>query len=181
MIQDGDITLSETGAIMDYIMGRYGNGALTIPSNAPTFPDFVFWYHWGIGTFQSTTMTLIYLRRAGVEETHPVLQAFNQRITDALEMMDRRLMQCPWLAGEDFTAADVYAVFIVTTMRLFTPFSLSGYSGVRRWLDDIGQRPAYRKMIEKAEQGEDRGEVPVFCDEAPRPMASYRVFTGRLR
>lgn len=158
---------------MDYIMGRYGNGALTVSSNATTFPDYVFWYHWGIGTFQSATMTLIYLRRVGVEETHPVLQAFDQRITDALEIMDRRLTECAWLAGEKFTAADVYAVFIVTTMRLFTPFSLSGYNGIRRWLDDIGQRPAYRKMIEKAEQGEDRGEVPVFCDEAPRPMASY--------
>jgi glutathione S-transferase len=173
VIQDGEITISESGAIMDYILGRYGNGALTAPSNASNFSDYVFWYHWGIATFQSTTMTLIYIRKAGLEETHPVLQALNQKITDALEMMDRRLIKCPWLAGDDFTAADVYVVFFVTTMRLFTPFPLSGYSGIKRWLKSIGQRPAYERMIEKAEQGENRGQVPVFCDEAPRPMISY--------
>jgi glutathione S-transferase len=173
VIQDGDVTISESGAIMDYLMGQYGNGALSVSSNVPNFSDYAFWYHWGIGTFQSTTMTLIYIVKAGVEETHPVLQVLKQKITNSLEMMDQRLMQYKWLAGEEFTAADVYAVFIVTTMRLFIPFPLLGYSGIKRWLENVSHRPAYRRMIEKAEQSESRGEVPVLCDEAPRPMASY--------
>ncbi|KAL1801135.1 hypothetical protein ACET3X_001477 [Alternaria dauci] len=173
VIQDGDITMSESAAIMDYLLGKHGNGALSVSSSAPNFSDYVFWYHWGIGTFQSTAMTLVYFVKAGVEETHPIVQVLIQKRTSGLDMVNQRLMQSTWLAGEEFTAADVYTVFVVTTMRLFTPFSLSGYSGIKRWLENVSHRPAYRRLIEKAEQGESRGEFPVLGDEAPRPMASY--------
>ena len=102
-----------------------------------------------------------------------MIALFNSRIENALAMMDQRLKQCEWLAGEAFSLADLYAVFVVSTMRLFTPFALCGFEGVMGWLSRVGEREAYKRMVEKAEGGEDRGIVPLFCEEVPKAMAEY--------
>ncbi|KAF4545554.1 Glutathione s-transferase [Lasiodiplodia theobromae] len=170
VIEDGEVVISECGAIMDYILGKYGNGRLTLPSTAPNFADYVFWYHWAIGTLQSMEMTLIFVAKAGVPDENPVMQVLKGRLAHALKMMDERLQKAPWLAGDEITAADIYAVFTVTTVRLFTPFALTGYNGILGWLEKIAQRPAYKNFIEKGEQGDDRGELPVLGAEAPRPL-----------
>ena len=68
-----------------------------------------------------------------------------------LSLMDARLQESKWLAGEEFTAADIMNVFTLTTMRVFYPFDLSEYRGILAYLERVAQREGYRKAREKAD------------------------------
>src|SRR3984893_17762487 len=45
IITDGPLALAETGAIVDYILARHGGGRLVVGSQAPNFPDYLYWLH----------------------------------------------------------------------------------------------------------------------------------------
>jgi glutathione S-transferase len=45
-----------------------------------------------------------------------------------------------WLAGDEFTAADVMIVFSLTTMRLYVPYNLEGFEGILGYLKRVGER-----------------------------------------
>src|SRR5947199_7812357 len=45
VIRDGDTLLAESGAIVEYIVHRYGNGRLAVPPNAATYPRYLYWLH----------------------------------------------------------------------------------------------------------------------------------------
>jgi glutathione S-transferase len=66
----------------------------------------------------------------------------------AFELIEARLGEVPYLAGQDFTAADLINFFPLTTMRAFVPKDLSAYPNIRAYLKRIGDRPAYRKAME---------------------------------
>lgn len=173
IIQDASITLAETGAIIEYLLARYGNGRLRVQPDAPNFTSCIFWYHWAIVSLQLVTKLPISLRKAGVQWGSPQMQEAIDSIASALHLMDARLKKAPFLAGDEITAADIYAVFSVTTLRLFVPFALTGYDGLLGWLKRASERPAYKAMVEKAETGEDRGEFPTLCVEAPRHITTF--------
>ncbi|EKG09175.1 Glutathione S-transferase [Macrophomina phaseolina MS6] len=171
MIEDADVKITETGAVMEYILGRYGDGRLSVQPSATNFAEYVFWFHWGIGSLMHIVELPLYLRFAGVAEDSPSMRGAQERLAAALTMIDNRLKSTKWLAGNDFTAADIYCVFPLSTMRLFASFDLKGYDGLLRWLRDVSERPAYRKAMNRAEYGETRGgQFPVIYPDAPKSM-----------
>ncbi|KAK7510418.1 glutathione S-transferase like protein [Phyllosticta citriasiana] len=174
VMQDGAICMSESAAIMEYLMTKHAAGRMSVPPSAPNYTDYIFWFHWGIGTLQPTIQMLMFMRFAGVAASeNPIIQAFQARVDLALKMLDDRLRKSTWLAGDEFTAADIMCAFGVTTMRLFCPFSLEGYEGILGFLSRIAERPAYKATIEKAESGETMGVVPTLMKEAPEPLKTF--------
>ncbi|KAH7054308.1 glutathione S-transferase like protein [Macrophomina phaseolina] len=161
IIQDASITLAETGAIIEYLLARYGNDRLRVQPDAPNFTSCIFWYHWAIVSLQLVTKLPISLRKAGVQWSSPQMQEGIDSIASALHLMDARLKKAPFLAGDEITAADIYAVFSVTTLRLFVPFALTGYDGLLGWLKRASKRPAYKAMF------------PTLCVEAPRHITTF--------
>lgn len=164
---------------MEYILTKHAGGPnkpqLAVPPSAPNHTDYIYWLHWAIGSLQSDAMLATFVRWAGVPRDHVVAQVVQRRLATGLAHLDARLRASPWLAGDAFSAADVYAVFTVTTMRLFVPFALEGYDDIRAWLGRVAERPAYRAMVEKAERGEDRGVFPVLGAETPEPLRPVGV------
>ncbi|KAH0126544.1 hypothetical protein KCU67_g17435, partial [Aureobasidium melanogenum] len=69
-----------------------------------------------------------------------------------------------WLAGKEFTAADIMTVFTLTTMRAFYGLDLSSYNNILPYLERAVQRTAYKKYREK---GED-ADLPLMID-GPAP------------
>ncbi|KAK4948645.1 hypothetical protein LTR10_012649 [Elasticomyces elasticus] len=88
------------------------------------------------------------------------------RLKKILEVYNDRLNQVPWLAGEEFTAADIMSVFSFTTMRLFYPIDLTPYDGIVSWLQRVGKRPAYRAAMAKS----DPGFTPLLAAKEPEPF-----------
>ena len=95
----------------------------------------------------------MYLRKAHSAADEPAMKLSVGKGEHAVKVVDERLARNEWLAGETFTAADVMTVFILTTMRLFISFGLEPYPNVLRRLKAVGERPAYRRAMERGEAG----------------------------
>lgn len=153
VITDGDLVLSESGAIMDYILGRYGQGRLIVPPQSPDFPHYVFWMHFTNASLVSSEMIRIVTGALGISADDPRLAFSRARADNAFDLVEARLGQAPWFAGQDFTAADIMTVFALTTMRVFAPRDLSPYPNIRAYLKRVGERPAYQRAMAKGDPG----------------------------
>ena len=73
------------------------------------------------------------------------------RVQIALGHINNRLLSNTWLAGDEFTAADVMNAWCFTTMRKFESIDLTDYQGITAWLGRVGQREAYRRAMGKSD------------------------------
>ncbi|MDX1580217.1 MAG: glutathione S-transferase family protein [Alphaproteobacteria bacterium] len=152
IIHDGDIKLAESGAIAEYIMGKYGEGGLAVGPEAPNYADYLFWFHFANGSFMPARMIDMVLHFLGAEDSE-VAQMLKSRGMRVFDILEHRLGQVDYLAGDAFTAADIMNFFPLTTMRQFVPMDMSPYPNIRAYMKRIGERPAYRSAMEKGDPG----------------------------
>jgi glutathione S-transferase len=153
LISDGGPILAESGAIVEYILAKYGAGRLAVPVSSLGFAVYLHWLHYANGTLQPALGRCLLTRRAQLPADHPVSIWAEGRRERALAYVEQRLASTPYLAGEAFTAADIMTVFSLTTMRLFVPFDLAPYPAISAYLQRIGAREAYRRAMEKGDPG----------------------------
>ena len=153
VIEDGDVLLAESGAIVEYIVARYGNGRLVLAPDHPGFAPFLYWFHFANGTLQPATGRNMILGRLGLPADNPLIKAMKARLELALGLVEARLGTAVYLAGDEFTTADIMAVFSLTTMRNFLPFDLAPYPAIRAYLQRIAARPAYQRAMQKGDPG----------------------------
>ena len=149
IITDGDIVLAETGAIVDYIVMKHGDGRLTLPADHPAFADWLFWLHIANGTLIPTEMIGMMLSRIAPD----MAGAMGGRSEAVYALAEERLARATWFAGDSFTTADIMMVFPFTTLRAFAPRDLGPYPHIRAYLARIGERPAYIRAMEACEPG----------------------------
>jgi len=129
----------------------YGNGRLVLPPSHKNYSDYLYWFHFANGTLQPYNMMLLQAKRG--DPSSPAIAMISERNERILSVLDARLQKTTWLAGDDFTAADIMTVFTLTTMRFFNPVDLSAYKGILRYLERAVQREAYKKARAKADPG----------------------------
>ena len=151
VITDGARVLGESGAVVEYLLATRGGGRLAPRVGDPAFADYLYWFHFANGTLQPLVLQVWLLERVDPSGESPVLQSARRRFDLVFSHLDQRLARAPWLAGKDFTAADIMTVFTLTTMRLFNPFDLSPWPNILAYLQRIGARPAYRSAMRKAD------------------------------
>jgi glutathione S-transferase len=81
----------------------------------------------------------------------PRTRISRERCERTWQMVEARLGEVPYFAGQEFTAADIIMLFPLTTMRVFAPRDISGYPHVLAYLQRIGARPAYRQAMQKGD------------------------------
>ncbi|WP_295958511.1 glutathione S-transferase family protein [Rhodoferax sp.] len=153
VIADGDLLLAESGAIVDYILAKYGGGRLVLAPDHPDFAQYLYWLHFANGNLQPNLGRNMVLRRLNLATDNPILVGTRGRLDLVLGLVEARLGEADYLAGAEFTAADIMAVFSLTTMRTFMPFDLAPYPHIRAYLQRIGARPAYRSAMHKGDPG----------------------------
>lgn len=153
VITDGDLVLAESGAIVEYITGKYGNGRLALPASHPNFAEFLYWFHFANGTLQAHMGRLMILNRLKLAEDNPILLATRTRVDRAFDLVEARTREAEYLGGNDFTTADIMMGFSLTTMRYFQPYDLKRCPSIMAYLARIGARPAYRRAMEKGDPG----------------------------
>ncbi len=77
VITDGDIVLAESGAVVDYIVAKYGAGRLTLAPSDPDFANFLYWLHFANGTLQPSMGWMMILNRLKLAADNPVLAAMS--------------------------------------------------------------------------------------------------------
>jgi glutathione S-transferase len=153
VITDGDLVLAESGAVVEYIIAKYGKGRLALAPDHPDFAQFLYWYHFANGTLQAQMGRNMILNRLNLRDDNPVLQAARARVDRSFDLVNARLGEAKHLAGSEFTSADIMMGFSLTTMRYFMPYDIRRCPNIGRYLADIGQRPAYRRAMEKGDPG----------------------------
>ena len=153
VIVDGDLVLAESGAIVDYIIAKYGNGRLVLRTDDPDFAQFLYWFHFANGTLQAGMGRLMLLNRLKLADDNPMLVATKARVDRAFDLIDARVRDAEYLAGGSFTTADIMTGFSLTTMRYFQPYDLQRCPNVVKYLGRIAARPAYRRAMEKGDPG----------------------------
>ena len=151
VMEDGDLLLAESAAIVEYIIVKHGGGRLKLGPAHPDYAAFLYWFHFANGNLQPVMGRLMVMSRAKLPADHPVLVSVQGRLDRVMALVEARLGEAAYLAGGEFTAADIMAVFSLTTMRLFQPVALAPYPNILAYLQRIGERPAYRRAMAKGD------------------------------
>lgn len=150
VIQDGDVTMAESSAIFTYILDLYGNGKLRIAPGQPGYADFIYWFQYANAGLMPEAMQNMLIARLLTDKGPAANSMMQERFGRHLGMINNRLADNAYIAGEDFTAADILLHFPFGTMSAFLPTDISNYSNIRSWLDRISARPAYQKAMKLA-------------------------------
>jgi glutathione S-transferase len=153
VITDGDLVLAESGAIIDYILATQGDGRLVLGPTDPDFAHYLYWLHFANGNLQPNMGRNMILRRLDLPADNPILLSTRARLERALALIEKRLGEARFLAGQQFSVADIMTVFSLTTMRIFMPLDLAPYAHIRAYLQRIGERPAYQRAMAKGDPG----------------------------
>lgn len=171
ILVDGEVTVAESGAIVEYLVGRYGEGRLKPPAGTPEALRYTYFLHYAEGSaMPPLLLKLVFVRM----ETAPVpffakpvarllakgaQKAFvDPQLKLHLDYLEGEIRPSGWFAGEAFTAADIQMSF-----PLEAAASRGGLDESRprlcAFLKAIHARPAYRAALERG------GDY----DLAPRP------------
>ena len=148
VIQDGELVLAESGAIVTYLLERYGNGRLVPQKGTTERVRYLHWLHFAEGTLMLHLIARLYLGRVG-EAANALLSRVNAMLGDELDLVEAELGRTAHLAGADFSASDIQMVFPLE-FAAFLGLVEERHANLREYLSRMQARPAYRRAVDKA-------------------------------
>jgi glutathione S-transferase len=148
VIEDGDLVLAESGAIITYLLERYGNGRLVPQKGTTERVRYLHWLHFAEGTLMLHLISRMYLGRV-TDQLHPLPARVDAMLASELDLVEAELGRSAHLAGADFTAADVQVTFALE-FAAFLGHVTERHPRVREYLARMQARPAYRRAVDKA-------------------------------
>jgi glutathione S-transferase len=148
VIQDGDVTMCESGAILEYILERYGDGRLAPPIGDPRRGPFLQWLHFAEATaFAPLGVVIWHTLYAGDADSIPsVMESARERGRNALDFLEQSLGDRDYLVGE-FTAADVMMGFTLRAAVLLGVLD-ERHPRLGRYVARLEARPAFQIAAE---------------------------------
>lgn len=153
---DNEITIAESGAIVEYILARYGQGRLTIPVASSQYPDYLYWFHYANGSLMTQLgVNWIAMMAAQPSSDPPLRFSLRERLERHLQMVEDRLSQATYFAGDQFTAADIMMHFPFGTMKAFYNVGQSDRPNIKAWLVRVSDRPGYQSAMKASGHEQD--------------------------
>ena len=149
VIEDGETTIGESGAIVEYILERYGNGRLAPAIGSPLRGEFLQWVHFAEATAFPPVGVVVWhtLYEQNADRFPEIIQSARGRALEAFGFVEKRLEGRDYLLGADFSGADVMMGFTLFAARALGVLD-DRYANVNRYLARLEQRPAFQKSIE---------------------------------
>lgn len=147
-IEDGDVTMFESGAILEYVLERYGSGRLAPPVSSPLRGPFLQWVHFADSTaFTGLGNTIWHTRfREDTESVADALADYGKWVEAALDALERQLEGRDFLLGADFSGADVMVGYTALVAKALG-FVGEQHPHVDAWLARLTERPALRRAL----------------------------------
>jgi glutathione S-transferase len=144
VITDGDRTVAESGAIVEYILDRYGKGRMRPAPASPDYWRYVEWMHYAEGSAMFPLLLALFMGFLG-DGAAPLRPYVDVQIENHFSYMENALGDRPFFVGNDLTGADIQILFVLEAAgERLTPFPrLVAYR------DRMHARPAYKRGIEK--------------------------------
>jgi glutathione S-transferase len=147
VLEDGEVSLYESGAIVEYIMARYGDGGLKPAVDSPHFPEYLQWFHYCEGMVMPPINTIM---------VHSVLLPPERRNEETLGQAQRLLVRAvapveSALEGREYLIGDFSAADVMLGHSLFMANRLGQVSeelpNIRGYVNRIEERPAFQIAI----------------------------------
>ncbi len=151
VLEDGDISIFESGAIIDYVLERHKNGGLKPSSDAPEFPFYLQWYHYCEGMVMPPMNQIVVqtILLPPVRRDETVLNQAKNLLTKSLAPVNENLANKDYLIG-DFSAADLmlgHSCFMANRLGCVNDEMKS----IKDYVARINARPAFQKAITMGE------------------------------
>ena len=151
VLEDGDISIFESGAIIDYVLERHKNGGLKPSSDSSEFPFYLQWYHYCEGMvmppMNQIVVQTILLPPDRRDET--VLNQAKNLLTKSLAPVNENLANKDYLIG-DFSGADLmlgHSCFMANRLGCVS----EEMQNIKDYVARINARPAFQKAITMGE------------------------------
>ncbi|WP_298926247.1 glutathione S-transferase [uncultured Ramlibacter sp.] len=161
VVSDGELTLAESGAIIEYLVDRYGQGRLAPVAGMPERLRYRYWLHYAEGSLMPPLLLKLVFDQIGKAKmpffVKPIANAIagkakasfiQPQIERHLDYLEGELAGAAWFAGSEFSAADIQMSFPVEAAA-----ARGGLNNSRPRLMDflarIHGRPAYQRAIER--------------------------------
>ena len=161
VITDGDLTLAESGAIVEYLVDRYGEGCLAPSRQLPDYLRYRYWLHYAEGSLMPPLLLKLVFDKIETAPmpffVKPVVKAVSGKakssfimpqITTHLDYLEAELGNTKWFVNDDFSAADVQLSFPIEAAAARGGLDASR-PRLMDYLKRIHGRPAYKKAIER--------------------------------
>jgi len=145
-IRDGDAVLVESGAIVEYLLRKYGNGRLAPAPDSPEYPRYLQWLHFAEGSAMLPLLLNMFLDRQPLPEGYFLTGFAADERRKLLDYLESSLQGQDYLLGAEFTAADI---MMITVLQLaWMQGALEGYRNLPAYLGRLQRRPAFQKAAE---------------------------------
>lgn len=161
VITDDDLTIAESGAIVEYLVGKYDDGTLWPPEGSAERRACTYWLHYAEGTFMPLMIVSLILGRIETAPMpfliKPVARGIvakvragylDQNVKRNLAFMETSLTGSDWFSGPKMTAADVQMSFPVEAAEVRVRLD-PDYPRLQGFLERIRSRPAYQRALER--------------------------------
>jgi glutathione S-transferase len=161
VISDGELVVAESGAIVEYLVGRYGNGRMVPPDGTPERLRYTHFLHYAEGSAMPPLLMKLVFDR--VESgpmpffVRPLARAIAQQvkrtfilpnISANLAYLEGELGKAAWFAGEELSGADIQLSFVLEAAASRGGLD-QAYPRLTAFLERIHARPAYQRALER--------------------------------
>ncbi len=161
VITDGDLVVAESGAIVEYLIDRYGNGRLVPAAGTPERLRYTYFLHFAEGSAMSPLLMKLVFDK--IENgpmpffAKPIARSIARKVKDSfimpnirsqLDFLEAELGKSSWFAGEEFSAADIQMSFALEAAASRGGLG-SQYPRLAGFLQRIHARPAYQRALER--------------------------------
>ncbi|MCE0493921.1 glutathione S-transferase family protein [Vibrio salinus] len=161
VITDGELTVAESGAIIEYLIDTYDNENRLRPSEGQALLDYRYWLHFAEGSLMPL-LVMWFVLNISLEKPIPFfikpiikkyVEAINRyfiapRLQPQLALVDTHLSKNDWFAGDSLSGADIQMVLALQFAKSRT--DMSPFTAITRYLDKIEKMDTYIQSVEKS-------------------------------
>jgi glutathione S-transferase len=167
VITDDTLTLAESGAIIEYLIDRYGEGRLSPPTGTPEHLRYIYWLHYAEGSLMPPlllNLTFSELVKRSPFLVRPIVRAISQSIKDSyitpqitlhLNYLESELANRDWFVDSNFSAADIQMSFPLETAAERASLD-ANHPKLMDFLQRIHDHPAYQRALQRGSSGIDK-------------------------
>ena len=145
-LTDGDVKMTESVAMAQYLVEKYGPTDLRVSSDEPDYPSYLNWLFHSDATltFPQTVVLRYKLQEPGVADA--AVDGYSRWFVSRLKLLETTLEDREFLCSDRFTIADIcvsYAITLADSLGIEQAFK----PNIKRWTDMLFERAAYKKSM----------------------------------